>query len=71
MFGVLRTLRLGDQVEFYELYLTKKYGHSSKELTPGEISDQFITLSRCKRDSKMFKQLTDYFAALENYRKAA
>ncbi|TVR02147.1 MAG: AAA family ATPase [Desulfovibrionales bacterium] len=71
LFGVLRTLGLGGQVEFYEMYLAKKYGHGSKDLTPGEISEQFITLSRCKRDAKMLKQLTDYFAALENYKKAA
>ena len=58
-------------MEFYEMYLAKKYGHGSKDLTSGEISEQFITLNRCKRDAKMLKQLTDYFAALENYRKAA
>ncbi|GAB6058435.1 hypothetical protein JCM31598_15520 [Desulfonatronum parangueonense] len=71
LYGVLRTLGLGDQVELYEMYLVKKYGHGSKDLTPGEISEQFITLSRCKRDAKMLKQLTGYFAALENFRKAA
>lgn len=71
LFGVLRTLGLGDQVESYEMYLAKKYGHGSKDLTADEISEQFVTLSRCKRDQKMLKQLTDYFAALENYRKAA
>lgn len=53
------------------MYLAKKYGHGSKDLTSGEISEQFITLSRCKKDAKMLKQLTAYFAALENYRKAA
>ncbi len=53
------------------MYLTKKYGHSSKDLTAGESSEQFISLIRCKHDEKMLKQLTDYFAALENYRKAA
>ena len=55
----------------YEMYLVKKYSHGSKDLTPGEISEQYITLSRCKRDVKMLKQLTDYFAALENFRTAA
>ena len=71
LYGLLRTLGLGEQAEFYEMYLAKKYGHGSKDLTPGEISVQFITLSRCKRDQKMLKQLTGYSAALENYRKAA
>jgi len=71
LFSVLRILGLEEQVEFYKIYLAKKYGHLSNDLTPGEISEQFITLSRCKRDAKMLKQLTDYFAALENYRKAA
>ncbi|TVQ98520.1 MAG: hypothetical protein EA399_09855 [Desulfovibrionales bacterium] len=70
LFSVLSTLGLGDQVEHYEMYLVKKYGHSSKDLTTGEISEQYITLSLCKRDQKMLKQLTDYFAALESYRKA-
>jgi hypothetical protein len=43
----------------------------SKDLTSGEISEQFVTLSRSKRDAKMLKQLTDNFVALENYKKAA
>jgi len=51
--------RLTATEEHYEMYLSKKYGHSSKDLTPGEISEQFITLSRCKRDTKMLKRERD------------
>jgi hypothetical protein len=53
------------------MYLVKKYGHGSKDLRAGEISEQFITLSCRKREQRMLKQMTDYFAALENFRKAA
>jgi len=30
LFNVLRELGLGDQVEHYEAYLARKYGHGSK-----------------------------------------
>ncbi len=36
-----------------------------------EIAEQFVNLSRCKTDKAMLKQFLDYFALLENYRKAA
>lgn len=69
--NVLRELGLSDQVGTYEMYLERKYGHGLKNLDAEQIREQFVNLSRCKRDKAMLKQLTDYFAALENYRKAA
>ncbi len=71
LFNVLRELGLADQAEFYEQYLERKYGHGSKGLAAEEITEQFVSLSRCKRDKGMLKQLLDYFALLENFRKAA
>ncbi len=71
LFNVLRELGLADQAEFYEQYLERKYGHGSRGLSPEEITEQFVNLSRCKRDKAMLKQLLDYFALLENFRKAA
>jgi len=71
LFNVLRELGLADQTEFYEQYLERKYGHGSRGLSAEEITEQFVSLSRCKRDAAKLKQLTDYFELLENYRKAA
>jgi hypothetical protein len=71
LFNVLRELGLADQAEYYEDYLIRKYGHGSRELAPEEITEQFVNLSRCKRDKDMLKQLLDYFALLENFKKAA
>jgi hypothetical protein len=71
LFNVLRELGLADQAEQYEDYLIRKYGHGSRELAAEEITEQFVNLSRCKRDKGMLKQLLDYFALLENFRKAA
>jgi hypothetical protein len=71
LFNVLRELGLADQAEQYEQYLARKYGHGSRELSAEQVTEQFVNLSRCKRDKAMLKQLLDYFALLENYRKAA
>jgi len=40
-------------------------------LDSDQIREQFVSLSRCKRDSAMLKQLLDYFALPENFKKAA
>ncbi len=58
-------------MEHYEDYLVRKYGHGSRGLSAEEVTEQFVSLSRCKRDAVKLKQLTDYFSLLENYRKAA
>ncbi len=71
LFNVLRELGLADQADHYEAYLSRKYGHGSRGLSTEQITEQFVSLSRCKRDAAKLKQLTDYFALLENYRKAA
>jgi hypothetical protein len=71
LFNVLRELGLADQAECYEEYLSRKYGHGSRELSAEQVTEQFVSLSRCRRDAAKLKQLTDYFALLENYRKAA
>lgn len=49
----------------------RKCGHGTKGLNAEEITEQFVILSQCKRDKAMLKQLLDYFALLENFRKAA
>lgn len=71
LFNVLREFGLANQAEHYEDYLIRKYGHGSRELSAEEITEQFVSLSRCKRDKRMLKQLLDYFALLENFKKAA
>ncbi len=71
LFNVLRELGLADQVGTYEQYLEKKYGHGLRNLDAEQVREQFVNLSRCKRDKAMFQQLLDYLALLENYRKAA
>jgi hypothetical protein len=70
LFNVLRELGLTDQAECYEDYLVRKFGHGTKGLSAEQITEQFVSLSRCKRDKAKLKQLTDYFALLVNYRKA-
>jgi hypothetical protein len=70
LFNVLRELGLADQAECYEEYLSRKYGHGLRELAAEQITEQFVSLSRCKRDKAMLKQLLDYFALLENFKKA-
>ncbi|HDQ41377.1 MAG TPA: hypothetical protein ENN39_10165 [Desulfonatronum sp.] len=62
---------MAEAAEHYEDYLVRKYGHGSRELSAEQVTEQFLNLARCKRDSVMFKQLLDYFALLENYKKAA
>ncbi len=62
---------LGGPGRIYEQYLERKYGHGTKGLSTEQITEQFVNLSRCKRDKAMFQQLLDYLALLENYRKAA
>jgi hypothetical protein len=69
--NVLRELGLADQVGTYEQYLEKKYGHGLRNLDADQVREQFVNLSRCKRDKAMLKQLLDYFALLENFKKAA
>jgi hypothetical protein len=70
LFNVLRELGLADQAEHYEDYLIRKFGHGSRELTAEQITEQFVSLSRCRRDAAKLKQLTDYFELLENFKKA-
>lgn len=71
LFNVLRELGLAERVEAYEAYLFRKYGVGVKDLHEGQIREQFVNLSRCKRDQTMFQQLLDYFDGIERLKKAA
>ncbi len=69
LYDVLMELGLANQSEKYEQYLVRKYGHGSNELNAEEITEQFVDISRCKRDKEKLKQLLDYLALVENYKK--
>jgi hypothetical protein len=57
IFNALRELGLGSRVDEYEAYLSGKYGHGAKDLTPEEIQEQYFNLGRCKHDKKLLRSL--------------
>ena len=68
IFNALRELGLGSRVDEYEAYLSGKYGHGAKDLSPEEIQEQYFNLGRCKHDKKLFEKFVSYLRGL---RKAA
>jgi hypothetical protein len=71
LFAVLADLGLANLSKTYEQCLVRKYGHDSRELTAEQITEQYVNLSRCRRDKVMFKQLLDYLVLMEHYKEAA
>jgi hypothetical protein len=53
LFNLLRELGLGSKVKHYEHYVVANYGHSFKDMTTEELSEQVANLEKCLQDSEL------------------